>query len=68
VELIPLRIASYAFARQVILFDAKEQIALDNGVVTQEEIQRWHASLEQAESQDAFFGSMTLMLVVGQKP
>ncbi len=68
VELCPLYVTSYSLARQLItLFNTTEPIALGEGIVTEGEIQRWHASLEQADSHDAFFCSVTQVLVVGRK-
>ena len=68
VELYPLFVTNYALARQVTLFDKTEQIALTTGIVTEEEMQRWHADLEQADSHNAFFCSVTMVLVAGRKP
>jgi hypothetical protein len=37
-------------------------------VVTEEELQRWRRSLEQAEEEGVFFCSLMMTLVVGRKP
>ncbi len=43
-------------------------VALTAGIVTEEEVQRWRTSLEQADSNHTFFGSVTQVMVAGCKP
>ena len=38
------------------------------GIVTPEEVTRWHASLQQAEAAGLFFGSMNMVIVAGRVP
>ncbi len=68
VEVHPLVVTNSAFARQGALLDKAEHLALSEGIVTEEELQRWHASLEQADSNGAFFSSVNQVMVVGRKP
>jgi len=68
VESHPLLVTDYSFARHGGMLDEAEQIALAEGVVTEDELQRWHTSLEQANSQDVFFASVNQIMAVGRKP
>jgi hypothetical protein len=47
--------------------DVAEREALAAGVITQEELDRWHASLERAGEEGMLFGSASMMLVAGRK-
>jgi ubiquinone/menaquinone biosynthesis C-methylase UbiE len=38
------------------------------GIVTPEDVTRWHAGLEQAEASGTFFGSMCMVIVAGRVP
>lgn len=58
----------YAFVRPATLLTAVERIALANGIVTEDELRRWHADLEQADADGLFFGCANQMLVAGRKP
>jgi ubiquinone/menaquinone biosynthesis C-methylase UbiE len=68
VELHPLFATDYAFTRHGVLLNETEHIALTAGIVTEEELQRWRASLEQADSDGAFFVSVNQIMAVGRKP
>lgn len=68
VELFPLFSANYAFTRQGSLLDETEREALASGVMTSEELQRWRTSLEEADAEGIFFGSVTQIMVAGRKP
>jgi ubiquinone/menaquinone biosynthesis C-methylase UbiE len=58
----------YAFFRRATLEDEVERVAIAQGLVTPEDVQRLRASWEQADAEGAFFGSANQMLVVGRKP
>jgi len=47
--------------------DETEKEALTAGIITRDELQRWHASLERADSEGVFFGSGSMVLVAGRK-
>ena len=66
-EVIPVATPSYALARQATLADRIEQEALNAGVITREELKRWQAKLEQADSEGVYFCSVNLMLFAGRK-
>jgi ubiquinone/menaquinone biosynthesis C-methylase UbiE len=67
-EVHPLVVTNYAFARQAALLDKVEQLALTAGILTEEEMQSWHTSLEQADSNGTFFSSVNQVMLVGRKP
>ena len=67
-EVHPLVATDYAFARQTALLDEAEHVALTEGVITAEEVQRWRTSLEQADSAGTFFASVNQVMAVGRKP
>lgn len=67
-EMVSFPFTSYPFFRQVFLLDRIEQEALNAGVVTSNELARWHEDLEQTEAQGAFFGSIANVLIAGRKP
>lgn len=67
IEAHPILTTDYVFLRSAALLDETEQIALTTGVVTEAEVQRWHANLEQAASNGTFFSSINLVLAVGRK-
>jgi ubiquinone/menaquinone biosynthesis C-methylase UbiE len=68
VEMCPIYVTSWAAGRQAGVFDALEREARAAGVVTQDQLDRWHKSLELADAQGLFFASTCQMLVAGQKP
>jgi hypothetical protein len=51
----------------VVLLDRVEQEALASGIVTNDELDRWRFSLEQAEASGVCFGSGTLVMAAGRK-
>ena len=67
VEMRPQQFTSYAIVR-VGWLDAVEPLALANKLVTQEELDRWHRSLEQIEQAGVFFATLNHNLVAGRKP
>lgn len=68
VQLSELLTTDYGMLRQVDVLDRLEQLAVDRGVVTRDELERWHASLEQAQDEGTFFGLAVLVTVAGRKP
>jgi ubiquinone/menaquinone biosynthesis C-methylase UbiE len=57
----------YAVAREIFLLDWREREAVAAGLVTEDELQRWRASLEQAEAEGVFFGSVCGVIVAGRR-
>ncbi len=68
IEVYPNWSTDYVFTRHVTLLPEVERIALEANIVTEEELQRWHAALEKAHAEGVFFGCANQMLVVGRKP
>ncbi len=66
-EVFPVATPCYSLARQATQAERIEQQALKAGVVTAKELQRWQASLEQADSEGVYFGSVNLMMFAGRK-
>jgi hypothetical protein len=58
----------YTFMRQVLQIEECESRALQAGLVSVEELQRWQCSLAQAEAEGILFCSLTMMLIAGRKP
>lgn len=65
-EVLPLCITSYELARELVALDEVEKDAVESGVITQDELQRWHARFEQLERDGSFFGSVNLILMAGR--
>ncbi len=66
VEIRPQQFTSYALVRAGWL-DAVERSALERNHISEEELDRWHRSLERLEQQGAFFASLNHLLVAGRK-
>ena len=63
----PVTLTRYAVVRGASL-DLIEPGALASGIVTEEELDAWHAELEQADARNAFFACVNMILVSGCKP
>lgn len=58
----------YELLRTIVGFDYVESRALAMGEVTQQELDRWHKSLEESDREGCFFGSVNGILISGEKP
>jgi ubiquinone/menaquinone biosynthesis C-methylase UbiE len=67
VTVCPVTMTSYGALRAGLL-DLVEPSALASGIVTEEELNSWHAELEQADARHAFFACGNMILVCGRKP
>ncbi len=67
VEIFPFFSTDYTLTRYFSLLDEAEREAIDAGIITEEELQRWHANLEKADEEGVFFASFTMILVAGRK-
>jgi restriction endonuclease Mrr len=67
VDVQAVRFPSLTLMRYFIHMDRIEQAALDAGAVTQEELARFRASLEQANATESFFCTANQMTVIGRK-
>jgi ubiquinone/menaquinone biosynthesis C-methylase UbiE len=68
VEMFPIFTTDFAIGRYMSRLDVAEREALAAGVITQEELDRWRASLERAGREGVLFGSASMVLVAGRKP
>lgn len=66
-EMFPLTNTHYGFARMAAQLEEVERMAVATGVINTEELERWRASLEIADSMGTFFASVSMVLVAGQK-
>jgi len=67
VDLLPFQLTSYPAARLIFALDKKEQQALDQKIISEDELHLWHASLEQAEANGLFFSYVCGALATGRK-
>jgi hypothetical protein len=51
----------------MLRLDETEQEALAADIITSDELQRWRDSLECAEAEGVFFGTVSMVLVAGRK-
>lgn len=67
IEVAPTFLTDYQISRQVAYLDATEKAALDAGVITPNELEKWHADLEQLDSENKYFAVMLQVMVAGRK-
>jgi ubiquinone/menaquinone biosynthesis C-methylase UbiE len=68
IEAVAVHVTRYAIARQLGRFDIVEREALQAGIVTQDELDRWRSNLERADAEGMFFASSSVVIVAGRKP
>jgi ubiquinone/menaquinone biosynthesis C-methylase UbiE len=68
VEMFPLFINKYATARYIAGLDETEKEAIKMGIITREELIRWHQDLESSAKKQVFFASASVVMVVARKP
>jgi ubiquinone/menaquinone biosynthesis C-methylase UbiE len=66
-DVFPLVVTNYAFARQIWSLDSLMIEAIARNVVTEAEVKSFQMELEQADADGVFFGYGCMMLVAGQK-
>ncbi len=67
IELAGIPVTNYTVLRQGALLERFEKLAFETGTITQEELERWHTSLEQADAEGVFYASVIQVMVVGRK-
>jgi hypothetical protein len=67
VEDFALPILSYPLAREIGRFAETEREALAAGIVSSEELDAWHASLERADADGVFFAHACMVIVAGRR-
>jgi len=66
-EVFPIVVTNHALERQIVGTDQLEHEAIAKNIITEEELQRYQANAEQADSDGVYFGTCCMMLVSGQK-
>jgi ubiquinone/menaquinone biosynthesis C-methylase UbiE len=66
-EIFPIHSTDYALVRYLGRLDEVESKALAAGLITESELQRWRAELEQMQRADCLFFSINLIVAVGRK-
>jgi ubiquinone/menaquinone biosynthesis C-methylase UbiE len=67
VDVFPLVVQSYGLYRELNLSDRIEREAVSAGIITSDELTRWHRSLEEAELKGTFLAHGNMVLVAGRK-
>lgn len=67
VKIFPIYLTDCALSRYIDRLDAVEEGAIDAGIATAEELQRWHTSLEKADNEGVFFSCTCIMMLSGCK-
>lgn len=67
IEIFPLFSTDYILTRYMAILDKTENEAITSGIITDEELKRWHNNLEKTQKDDTFFSSVVIMLVAGRK-
>jgi len=67
IEILPQHSLSYPLSQKVANLPTTEQAALLAGVVSSEELERWHTNLEKAEETGMFFAMVNMVLVSASK-
>ena len=68
IELFPIYYDNYALGRTAGNMDRIDQLALQLGAFTTDELTRWYASLERADAAGAYLTSANMVLAAGRKP
>jgi ubiquinone/menaquinone biosynthesis C-methylase UbiE len=67
VEMFPNYILSYAIAQESGIIEKAAQEALAAGVLTDDELRRFHEGLEEADARGLFFATYSMIMVAGRK-
>ncbi len=68
VDIVPSYGHNLEMARYIVKIDDMIERGLELGIVTQEEVDRFNASVEQAAAMDAFFAYFCMITTIGRKP
>ena len=61
-------VTNLAVARFFTVMDEREEMAVQAGVISRDELERFNADLEKADKLDAFYASLNRVTIVGKKP
>ena len=64
-EVVPVWSTNYQLARDMTFLDATQQLALQQGIVATDELDRWQAGMDTASANGTFFVSVSVMLAAG---
>jgi ubiquinone/menaquinone biosynthesis C-methylase UbiE len=67
IEIFPLFSTDYKMTRYIALLDKTESQAISTGIITEEELERWHTNLEKSNKEGKFFSNVSLILIAGRK-
>ena len=67
IEIFPLFSTDYTLTRYMALLDKSENEAVIAGIITDEELERWHNNLERANNDNVFFSCVMMVLIAGHK-
>jgi len=68
IEVLPQSMTDCGLARRCIGLEIAEKNALQSGVLSRGELDRWHANLDAAAAEGTFFASWNMVLVAGRNP
>ncbi len=68
IEVYPVYVLELAQIRALTVLDEVEQAALNCGLASALEIERWHASLAEIEAEGGLYCNATVVMVGGRKP
>lgn len=68
IEMAPTYVTDYQISQQVTWLDLTEKSALEAGVISQQELEKWHTNLEYFDFENKHFAAILQMLVAGCKP
>lgn len=66
-EVYPLLVTDYLLGRHLAALDEVEHQAIAASLLTEEELLRWHASLEATAAENRFFCMVSIVMVAGRK-
>lgn len=67
IQIFPLFSTEYILTRYMALLDKTEKEAVSAGIITDEELNRWHNNLEMSNKEGTFFSSAIMILIAGRK-
>jgi ubiquinone/menaquinone biosynthesis C-methylase UbiE len=67
IEIFPFFSTDYSITRYGALLDKVENEAVTAGIITEEELRRWHTNLERANEEGVYFASTIMVLIAGRK-
>jgi ubiquinone/menaquinone biosynthesis C-methylase UbiE len=68
IGLYPVFGVDLAEARSLTVLDEIEREAIDLGILTTRELDRWHTGLTEVQAENGLFWSVSLVMVAGRKP